>query len=89
MARSRAIIQMMALCGARVPVRRTKRGAEGRGASDQTGVGRTVLVYQPEPANDVVRPPSVLALLDDLATLAAELHFAGRLRRDGDCEHES
>jgi hypothetical protein len=52
------------------------------------GTSRVVFAPTPEPANDAGdRRTVLLALVDDLARLAAELHFAGRLdaRESGRC----
>lgn len=47
-------------------------------------MGKVVLMNPPAPANDP-RPhrPAILALVDDLAKLAAELYAAGRLDAGG------
>jgi len=51
------------------------------------GISRVTFIRSPSPANDASpRTRSILALVDDLATLAAELYVTGRLRSDE--EHE-
>lgn len=60
------------------------RPARASGHEDQaTGARPIVNVRSPPPANDSpARVIAILALIDDLAVLAAELYFAGRLGRD-------
>jgi hypothetical protein len=49
---------------------------------------RVTLVWSPPPANDTADPRwSLLALVDEFAALAADLHLRGRLG-DQECAHE-
>jgi hypothetical protein len=60
------------------------RPARASGHEDQAaGSSPIVDVRSPPPANDSpARAIAILALIDDLAELAAELYFAGRLGGD-------
>ena len=63
----------------RVSTTRTPDGIAAAEARSK-GIGRVVFAPTPGPANDVgERRAVLLALIDDLARLAAELQFEGRL----------
>jgi hypothetical protein len=56
---------------------------EGEHAPLATGASPIAGVPSPPPANDgPAREAAIFALIDDLAALAAELYFAGRLGGD-------
>jgi hypothetical protein len=60
---------------------RTSPGRDGDGS--RRDVARVTIVRASQPANDgPERRAAILALVDDLAALAAELYFSGRLPRE-------
>jgi hypothetical protein len=67
---------------------RTAPSPNSPAGAPQKGIGRVVFVPTRTPANDVGdQRVTLLALVDDLAMLAAELYVMGRL--DADHERES
>lgn len=53
------------------------------GSVQSKGIGGVTFIRSPSPANDASPGTrSILALIDELAILAAELYVTGRLERD-------
>jgi hypothetical protein len=66
-------------------VKRTSTTTPGSHAvpAGRARIGKLVFIPRPDPANDTNdRRVALLALVDDLALLAAELCFSGRIRRE-------